>query len=104
MIDVFIIDAKNNTCKKDRIKDNLKTFYEIIDTDSIEILTRYINGVPTQIICDEEGKLKKTQYISGISTEFNENLVGNLIIKSRDNKIPELVEKYGLLPYSLRGD
>ena len=79
-----------------------ETFYDIIKTDSIEIIARRINGKMTQIICDEEGKLKQHQYISAISEENNENLVGNLIIKSTDHEIANIIDKYGVLVYSTR--
>lgn len=99
---VFIVDAKHNTIRQENIEDNLETFYEIIGTDSVEILARKINGKMTQIICDEEGKLKQHQYISGLSEEMNESLVGNLIIKSQDKSIIDNFNKYGVLTYSTR--
>ena len=101
-IDVYIIDAKDMSYKKTKIDDDLQTFYNIINTDSIEIIARKINGKMTQIICDEEGKLKQHQYISGQSKEFNETLVGNLIIKSTDHEIANIIDKYGILVYSTR--
>ena len=63
---------------------------------------RNINGKMTQIICDEEGKLKQHQYISAVSEEHNETLVGNLIIKSTDHEIANIIDKYGVLVYSTR--
>ena len=102
MIDVYIIDAKTMEYKKARIENNLPTLYEIIDTDSIQVIARKINGKMTQIICDEEGKLKKHQYISAVSEEHNETLVGNLIIKSTDHEIANIIDKYGVLVYSTR--
>lgn len=104
MIDVYIIDAKTMEYKKARIENNLETFYKLINTDSVEIITRVINGKMTQIICDEEGKLKKHQYISAVSEEHNEVLVGNLIIKSTDIEIANIIDKYGVLVYNLRKD
>ena len=101
-INCYIIDAKNMLYTKTTIDDNLETFYDIIKTDSIQIITRKINGKMTQIICDEEGKLKQHQYISDISEENNETLVGNLIIKYTDNEIENIIKKYGILIYSTR--
>lgn len=101
-IDCYIIDAETMVYTKTQIDDNLETFYDIIKTDSIEIIARKINGKMTQIICDEEGKLKQHQYISAISEEHNETLVGNLIIKSTDNEIANIIDKYGVLVYSTR--
>lgn len=101
-IDCYIIDAKDMLYTKTTIDDNLETFYDIIKTDSIQIIARKINGKMTQIICDEEGKLKKNQYISAVSEEHNETLVGNLIIKSTDHEIANIIDKYGVLVYSTR--
>ena len=101
-IDCYIINAKDMVYTKTTIDDNLQTFYNIINTDSIEIIGRKINGKMTQIICDEEGKLKQHQYISAISKENNETLVGNLIIKSTDHEIANIIDKYGVLVYSTR--
>lgn len=101
-INVYIISAKDMAYVKTTIDDDLQTFYDIINTDSIEILSRKINNKMTQIICDEEGKLKENQYISAMSKEHNETLVGNLIIKSTDEEIEHIIDKYGVLVYSTR--
>lgn len=101
-IKVYVINAKDTSYEQKEIDEDLQTFYDIINTDSIEICTRRINGKLTQIICDEEGKLKKNQYISALSEENNECLVGNLIIKSTDKEIANIIDKYGVLVYSTR--
>lgn len=101
-IKVYVINAKDMSYEIKEINDDLQTFYDIINTDSIEILARKINGKMTQIICDEEGKLKRNQFISAMSEEYNENLVGNLIIKSTDKEIANIIDKYGVLVYSTR--
>ncbi len=102
LVSIYFIDAKTMECKLMKIKDDLKTYYDLIGTDSVEVIARYIDGDVTEIICDEEGKLKEHQYISGISDDFRETLVGNLIIKSTNPKIPMIVAHYGLLQYSFR--
>ena len=104
LITVYFIDAKTMNCKLMEIENNLETFYKLICTDSIEVVARYINGKMTQIICDEEGKLKEHQLISASSSDFRETLVGNLIIKSEDRQIPMIVKKYGVLVYDFRKD
>ena len=99
-MEVLIVNAKENTIKKADINNSLETFYEIIGTDSVSIIARNINGKMTQIICDEEGKLKADQYVSAVSTEINEFLVGNLIIKSQDKSIIDDFNKNGVITYS----
>ena len=101
-IDCYIINAKDMTYTKTKINDDLQTFYDIINTDSIEIVARKINGKMTQIICDEEGKLKQHQYISAMCDDSPEVLVGNLIIKSTEQDIANIIDKYGVLVYSVR--
>ena len=100
-IECYIINAKDMTYKKTTIDDNVLTFYDIINTDSISVLGRYINGKLTQIICDEEGKLKENLSVSASSSDFRETLVGNLIVKSTDNEIANIIDKYGVLVYDL---
>ena len=104
LITVYFIDAKTMNCKLMEIENNLETFYKLINTNAITIVARVINGKMTQIICDEEGKLKEHQLISASSSDFKETLVGNLIIKSEDRQIPMIVKKYGVLVYDLRKD
>lgn len=99
---VLIVNAKQNTIEQANINDDLETFYKIIGTDCVSIIGRKINGKMTEIICDEEGKLKAHQYISALSEEMNESLVGNLIIKSQDKSIIDNFNKYGVLTYSTR--
>ena len=99
-MEVLIVNAKENTIKKADINNSLETFYEIIGTDSISIIARNINGKMTQIICDEEGKLKADQYVSAVSTEINEYIYTNdndihinfnyLVYQKRKEK-PELI-------------
>lgn len=71
-MEVLIVNAKENTIKKADINNSLETFYEIIGTDSVSIISRNINGKMTQIICDEEGKLKADKYVSAVSDDINE--------------------------------
>lgn len=93
-MEVLIVNAKENTIKKADINNDLETFYEIIGTDSISVIARNINGKMTQIICDEEGKLKADQYVSAVSSEINEYIYTNdfnyLVYQKRSEK-PELI-------------
>lgn len=102
LVDIYFVDSKTMDVKRMKVEDNLDTFYKLINTDSIEVIARNINGNITQIICDEEGKLKRNQYISGMSDDNRETLVGNLVIKSTDPLIPLIIERYGVLVYSFR--
>lgn len=102
LVDIYFVDSKTMEVKRMKVEDKLDTYYKLINTDSIEVIARNINGNITQIICDEEGKLKRSQYISGMSDDNRETLVGNLVIKSTDPLIPLMIERYGVLVYSFR--
>lgn len=99
-MEVLIVNAKENTIKKADINNSLETFYEIIGTDSVSIIARNINGKMTQIICDEEGKLKADQYVSAVSTEINEYIYTtdndihanfNYLVYQKRKEKPELI-------------
>lgn len=62
------------------IKDDLQTFYKLIDCDIIDITTRECNNVICDIICDDEGLLKDNPIVSAINTRNQPELVGNLLI------------------------
>lgn len=102
LVDIYFVDSKTMEVKRMKVEDKLDTYYKLINTNSIEVIARNINGNITQIICDEEGKLKRSQYISGMSDDNRETLVGNLVIKSTDPLIPLMIERYGVLVYSFR--
>ena len=96
-MEVLIVNAKENTIKKADINNNLETFYEIIGTDSVSIISRNINGKMTQIICDEEGKLKADQYVSAVSNEINDTTDNdihvdfNYLVYQKWREKPELI-------------
>lgn len=101
-IEVYVINAKTMECTKQTIEDSLETYYKLINTDCISVIGRMINGKMTQIICDEEGKLKQHQFVSAIEQNNMEMLVGNLVIKSTDEAIPKIIDKYGVLVYEFK--
>ena len=99
-MEVLIVNAKENTIRKADINNSLETFYEIIGTDSISIIARNINGKMTQIICDEEGKLKADQYVSAVSNDINEYIYTtdndihvdfNYLVYQKRKEKPELI-------------
>lgn len=97
----FLLKQKTLEIVELNVNDTLDTISSMLDCDYIEIIYRFINGKLTRIIVDEEGKLKKHQIITGISTDGSETLVGNIFIVSTDKNIKKIIKKYGLLVYDL---
>ena len=62
------------------IEDNLDVFYDIIGCDTIDIVTRTINGAGYEIICDDEGLLKAGPVVTAVSRDGRPQLVGGLIV------------------------
>ena len=99
-MEVLIVNAKENTIEKADINNSLETFYEIIGTDSVSIIARNINGKMTQIICDEEGKLKADRHVSAVSCDINEYIYTtdndihvdfNYLVYQKRKEKPELI-------------
>lgn len=64
------------------IKDDLGTYYNLIDCRNIDIVRRKIGQQYFNIVCDDEGLLKDRPRISAISDLGEILLVGNLVICS----------------------
>lgn len=62
------------------IIDDIKEFYKIIQCNCIDIIVRYIDGIPYNIICDDEGWFKQNPIITLTSEDKTEAIVGNIII------------------------
>lgn len=62
------------------IEDDLKTFYKLIDCDTIDIVTRSFGGKFFDIICDDEGCFKENPCFSASNRAGTDGIVGNIII------------------------
>ncbi len=60
--------------------DELKSFYEFIGCETVDIVRRQIGGRTYHIICDDTGLFKEKPILSATDIMFNPELVGNLII------------------------
>lgn len=65
-------------------EDTLKTLYEMLECDTIDIITRYVRGIPLNIVCDDEGLLKADNFTTAVATDEREMLVGNILICGND--------------------
>ena len=91
MINVIFLNVKEN--KKPislTIKNDLETFYKMIDCSAIDIVTRRINGKNYHIICDDEILLKNECPKIGIFAPIGFSIYGNIIIAGFCNEEGDL--------------
>ena len=62
------------------IEDNLQTYYNLIQCDTIDIVRMNINGKAYDIVCDDEALFKTDVKASAFDDEYHPQLYGNLII------------------------
>lgn len=74
---ILVSDKSSKVLKIDW---TLKTIYELLKCDTIDIITRYIGTKAFNIIVDDEGALIRDNFITGMCLDANEKLVGNIIV------------------------
>lgn len=67
------------------IKGTLDEYYDLIECDCIDIVTRKVGDTYFDIICDYEGLLKDNPRVSAVDMRCNPMLVGNLIFSHTDD-------------------
>lgn len=67
------------------IKGTLDEYYDLIECDCIDIVTRKVGDTYFDIICDDEGLLKDSPRVSAVDMHCNPMLVGNLIFSHTDD-------------------
>ena len=78
----ILIDVENEKVKCIEIENTLEAYYEVLNCDTIDIVSRKIGRKRFEIVCDDEGAFKETQKISAIDNLGRPQLVGNLFIVS----------------------
>ena len=68
------------------IKKDLEEYYTLLDCSTIDIVSRKIDGVWYDIICDDEGLFKDPLVVTAIGTDFNPELVGSIFVVTYDDK------------------
>lgn len=87
----ILIDANNQQCHTLTIKDELETYYELLDCSIIDIVERKINNKVFCVICDDEGLLGAYPIPSAhYKTDGNLAFVGNLFIVNQADENGEL--------------
>ena len=79
---IYLNVADNQPPEARQIKDDLQTYYDLIECNAIDIMRRKIGKRYFHIICDDEGMLVEGPKISAISNLGEIRLVGNLVICS----------------------
>lgn len=79
---IYLNVADNQPPEARQIKDDLQTYYDLIECNAIDIMRRKIGKRYFRIIYDDEGLLVENPKISAISNLGEIRLVGNLVICS----------------------
>lgn len=75
-----LVDVINKRIETREVEDTLEEYYNLLNCDMIEIVSRHIGGKDYDIICDEEGLLKVNPIVSAFDSLNQPMLVGNLFI------------------------
>ena len=79
---IYLNVNANKAPEKLNIKDDLQSYYNLLECNTIDIIRRKIGKRYFHIICDDEGMLVEGPKISAISNLGEIRLVGNLVICS----------------------
>ncbi len=94
---VVVILPQDNIIQMQLINNDLKSFYETLKCDTIDIVRYKINGKYFRIICDDTGLLKFNPIPSLMTLDCQPILVGNLIITgdelTLDGNLTSLTDK-----------
>ena len=78
----ILIDVENEKVKCIEIENELDAYYEVLNCDNIDIVSRKIGRKRFEIICDDEGTFKENPKISAIGNLGQIQFVGNIFIVS----------------------
>lgn len=76
----ILIDVEKETAKVTTIEKELDAYYEALNCDTIDIVSRKIGKRYYDIVCDDEGLFKDSPRISAINDMGGVMFVGNLFI------------------------
>lgn len=83
---VLVIDTDNLEPQIVETEGGLEEWYRLIKCDLIDIVSRKIGGRYFDIIADDEALLKAGGKVTGLDTEKQPMLVGNLVICNYDSE------------------
>ena len=86
LLDVDTGDARGHV-EDIEIEDSLEEYYRILKCDTIDIVTRKIDGKTFNIVCDDNGLFKENPRVSAVNSHGEPVLVGNLFICNNDGPV-----------------
>ena len=84
-IKAILVDVQNETSRVVEFEDKLENFYELLQCECIDIVSRRIGRKTFDIVCDDEGLYTQPK-ISAIDDFGRTMLVGNLLICKHDGE------------------
>ena len=81
-----LLDVYNEKVEVIDIDDELDAFYEKLDCNCIDIVTRRIDGMEFDIMCDDEGLFHDPRKLSAINDMGEPMLVGTLMFFHHDDE------------------
>jgi len=88
---IYLNVYENKESEIIEFKDDLDTFYKLIQCSTIDIVQRKLGNKYYNIICDDEGALIDSPKISAVNNLGDAMLVGNLIIVGDANEDGDLL-------------
>lgn len=80
----WMVDVNAGTSGPFKFVDDLADMYRWLECDCIDIVLRYIEGLPFLFIVDDEGLLKDSPRVSAVNIDGTTALVGNLLVVAPD--------------------
>jgi len=72
--------VKDGTFTPMVIEDELETFYKLLDVRCIDMVVTEVDGMPVEIVCDDEALLKEHPQVTAINHKPEAALFGNLFV------------------------
>lgn len=92
----YLIDVQNEKACVVETDSTLESYYKLLACNTIDIVTRKINGKYYDIIVDDEGLYSDDVRISAITPEGENMLVGNLLVLNCPDRNDEDGNERGL--------
>lgn len=78
----IFVDPTKQIIEKRTIDNDIKSFYELLNCNCVDIAIRRIEGIIVRIVCDDEGRIKSDNIIPSLVSGFNRayDLFGSIFI------------------------
>lgn len=82
----LLVDAEHGTIAVCSTPNSLKSYYKILQCDTIDIISARFGPYVLDVFCDDEALLKNSFTVSAVDENHKPILVGNLFIASHDEE------------------